>query len=230
VEESIFRALIGYIVFMFSVVCHEAGHALAALWGGDKTAYHNGQVTLNPIPHIQQEPFGLGLLPIISLLRNFGTGSMWIFGFASAPFDPAWGMAYPRRAAWMAMAGPAANFLIALVSAILMKIGLLTGFFTFKGEYMQLVQGAGAAEPIAIILSAALFLNFSLGCFNLIPVPPLDGFSMLLFFVPPQTAYKVYEIRAQFGLLFPILIFVLSQYLWDVIDPLYAGFVRAILL
>ena len=115
---------------MFSVVCHEAGHALAALWGGDRTAYHNGQVTLNPIPHIQQEPFGLGLLPILSLLRNFSTGSLWILGFASAPFDLNWAIANPRRAAWMSMAGPATNFLIALVAGILMKVGLLAGWFT----------------------------------------------------------------------------------------------------
>jgi Zn-dependent protease len=228
-EETVFRAIIGYVVFLFSVVCHEAGHALAALWGGDKTAYHNGQVTLNPIPHIQQEPFGLGLLPIISLIQNIPQGSMWVFGFASAPFDPQWAITYPKRAAWMAMAGPAANFIIAILSAVLMKIGLLTGFFQFKGAYMQLVQGAGIAEPIAIILSALVFLNFALGCFNLIPVPPLDGFSILLFFLPKEAAYKIYEIRAQFGLIFPILIFVLSQYMWDVIDPLYVGFVKAVL-
>ena len=228
-EETIFKAIIGYIVFMFSVVCHEAGHALAALWGGDKTAYHNGQVTLNPVPHIQQEPFGLGLLPIISLLQNLEKGGMWIFGFASAPFDPAWGMQYPKRAAWMAMAGPAANFLIALVSALAMKVGLLTGAFAYKGQYMQLVKGEGWAEPVAILLGALVFVNFAMGCFNLIPVPPLDGFSILLFFIPPGAAHKVYEIRSQFGLLFPILIFVMSQYLWDVINPIYERFITAIL-
>lgn len=228
-EETVFRAVIGYVVFLFSVVCHEAGHALAALWGGDKTAYHNGQVTLNPVPHIQQEPFGLGLLPILSLLRNLPTGNMWIFGFASAPFDPTWAMLHPRRAAWMAMAGPAANFVIALVAALAIKLGLMTGFFAYKGMYAQLVQGDGFAEPVAIVLSALVYLNFSLGCFNLVPVPPLDGFSILLFFLPKEAAYKIYDIRAQFGMMFPILIFVMSQYLWDIIDPLYAGFVRLIL-
>jgi len=228
-DETIFRAVIGYVVFLFSVVCHEAGHALAALWGGDKTAYHNGQVTLNPVPHIKQEPFGLGLLPIISLIQNLPHGGMWVFGFASAPFDPAWAMQFPKRAAWMAMAGPAANFVIALLAALVMKVGLITGFFSFKGEYMQLVSGTGLAEPLAIVISALVFLNFALGCFNLIPVPPLDGFSILLFFIPATAAHKIYELRAQFGLIFPLLIFFLSGYLWDVIDPLYAGFVRAIL-
>ena len=63
-------AFFSYFVFMFSTVCHEAGHAIAARLGGDSTAYLNGQVTLNPVPHIRQEPFGLGLLPLITLLTS----------------------------------------------------------------------------------------------------------------------------------------------------------------
>ena len=232
VDHAIFTSIIGYLVFMFSVVCHEAGHALAAMLGGDRTAYHNGQVTLNPIPHIQQEPFGLGLLPVLSLIQNLRTGSLWIMGFASAPFDIGWAMTFPRRAAWMALAGPATNFLIALVAGAAMKIGLLAGWFAVKGSYTQLVKGAGDggfAEPIAILLSAFFYLNFALGCFNLIPIPPLDGFSILLFFVPTEQVHKIYQLRSQFGLLFPLGIFFLSGYLWDFIDPFYVFFARLVL-
>ena len=59
-----------YVAFLMSLTCHEAAHALVAKWGGDLTAYHSGQVTLNPLPHIQREPFGTVLVPIISLFLS----------------------------------------------------------------------------------------------------------------------------------------------------------------
>ena len=70
-----------YVAFLFSLTCHEAAHALAAKWGGDPTAYHAGQVTLNPMPHIQREPWGTVLVPLLSYL--VGHGGM--IGWGSAP-------------------------------------------------------------------------------------------------------------------------------------------------
>src|SRR4026208_1476601 len=93
-----------YLVFLFSTTFHEAAHAWVAKLGGDLTAYHGGQVSLDPRPHIQREPFGMLILPLISTLISGGP-----FGVASAPYDPRWAMRYPRRAAWMALAGPTAN-------------------------------------------------------------------------------------------------------------------------
>ena len=77
--------LVYYIVFLFSTTLHEAAHAWAAKLGGDLTAYHGGQVSLDPTPHIRREPFGMVVLPILSTLV-----SGWPFGFASAPYDPQW--------------------------------------------------------------------------------------------------------------------------------------------
>src|SRR5205085_8307741 len=91
---------------------------------GDRTAYHGGQVTLDPIPHIRREPFGMVVLPLLSVLL-----AGWPIGFASAPFDPAWAMRHPRRAAWMALAGPVGNFILVLVAAILLRAGLAAGLF-----------------------------------------------------------------------------------------------------
>ena len=67
-----------YVVFLFSTTVHEASHAWAAKLGGDLTAYHGGQVSLDPRPHIRRAPFGMVVLPIISVLL-----SGWPFGFAS---------------------------------------------------------------------------------------------------------------------------------------------------
>ena len=90
----------------------------AALRGGDPTAYHGGQVSLDPRAHIRREPFGMVALPLISVVV-----SGWPFGFASAPYDPHWAMRYPRRAAWMALAGPAGNLLLVLAAVLAIRVG-----------------------------------------------------------------------------------------------------------
>ena len=99
--QFLILGVIWYIVFLFSTTCHEGAHALAAKWGGDPTAFHGGQVSLNPLPHIRREPFGLVLVPIVSYFWMH-----WMIGWASAPYDPNWQAAHPRRSAWMALAGP----------------------------------------------------------------------------------------------------------------------------
>jgi hypothetical protein len=114
---DIASALVYYFVFLYSVTLHEAGHAWAAKLGGDLTAYHGGQVSIDPRPHIRREPFGMVVLPLISVLL-----SGWPIGFASAPYDPNWAMRYPKRAALMALAGPAANIALVLVSALLIRL------------------------------------------------------------------------------------------------------------
>ena len=79
-----------YAVFLIAITCHEAAHAWAAYRLGDPTAYFAGQVTLNPGPHIEREPIGTILMPILSYWRM---GVM--LGWASAPYDPYWAAAIP---------------------------------------------------------------------------------------------------------------------------------------
>ena len=100
-----------YVVFLLSLTCHEAAHAFVAWRGGDPTAYHGGQVSLNPLPHVLREPFGTVLVPLLSF---FFMG--WMLGWASAPYDPYWAARNPRRAALMSAAGPIANFLLAALA------------------------------------------------------------------------------------------------------------------
>src|SRR5580704_18705543 len=109
--------VIWYIVFLFSTTCHEGAHALAAKLGGDTTAFEGGQVTLNPIPHIRRETFGMVILPLLGILS--GTG---LIGYASAPYNPAWSVRYPKRSGLMSLAGPTANFALVIVSGIIMRI------------------------------------------------------------------------------------------------------------
>src|ERR1043166_1957138 len=114
--ETVALGVMWYVVFLLSLTCHEASHAFTAKLGGDLTAFHGGQVTLNPIPHIRREPFGMGGGPPPGVLTGGG-----IIGWASAPYDPLWQLRYPHRAALMSLAGPAANFTLVILAAIAMR-------------------------------------------------------------------------------------------------------------
>lgn len=182
-------ALLAYLVFLFSTTCHEASHALAAKIGGDMTAFHGGQVSLNPLPHIRREPFGMVVVPLISFLMG---GAM--IGWASAPYDPAWQQKYPRRAAWMSLAGPAANVTLVVIAALIMRAGLAAGFFQppvrLSSSRMVEAGAGGIMEPIAMLVSLLFSLNLLLGVFNLLPLPPMDGFSVLGIFMPDSLAAR----------------------------------------
>lgn len=167
-----------YVVFLFSTTAHEAAHALIAWWGGDATAYDGGQVSLNPMPHIRREPFGMVIMPLVFVvLIGFP------LGFAHAPYNVAWAQRYPRRAAWMALAGPAANILIAMAAGLLLIIGFSAEWWEVPTQfnsannvpYYQLASNAGGLLPLVILLSMLFTLNVLLAIFNLLPLPPLDG-------------------------------------------------------
>jgi Zn-dependent protease len=176
------------VVFVISVTTHEAAHAWAAYRGGDDTAYLGGQVTLNPIPHMRREPFGMVILPVLSVLTRG-----WPIGWASTPFDPAWEQRYPRRAAWMALAGPAANFGIALAAFLFLRVGLGRGFFVPYGpDYSHLVTGhIGWVDGMGRFTSMLLVLNTMLCILNLIPFPPLDGASAITLLLPDEAGLRL---------------------------------------
>jgi Zn-dependent protease len=158
-----------YVVFLFSTTCHEAAHALAAKLGGDNTAALGGQVSLNPVPHIRRSPYGMVVFPLLSFfLLNGG-----MIGFASAPYNPEWARRHPHRAALMALAGPATNFTLMMLAALALRVG----------ASLQVVQWSpdGGPHGFAAVLLVVLFsLNLLLGVFNLLPVPPLDGSSVIM--------------------------------------------------
>ena len=180
--DVIALGLLWYVVFLLSTTCHEAAHALVAKWGGDLTAFHGGQVTLNPLPHIRRTPFGMVIFPLITYAMNG-----WMMGWASAPYDPNWCRQYPRRAAKMALAGPAANFTLAILAGIAIKVGLWTQLFVplddFSFSSLVGVGSPGVTEGLARFLSLLFSLNILLGTFNLLPVPPLDGFTAVPLFL-----------------------------------------------
>ena len=168
-----------YVAFLFSTTCHEAAHALVAKLGGDETAALGGQVTLNPLPHIQREPWGMVVFPILSFFV-FKSG---MIGWASAPFDPQWERRHPRRAALMALAGPAANYTLMLLAAIGLRLGQSMGWLQRNPE-------TGLPNLLAVALSVFFSLNLLLGTFNLLPVPPLDGSAGIMLFMSESRAQR----------------------------------------
>ncbi len=206
---------IEYVVFLLSTTCHEAAHALVALRGGDSTAYEGGQVSLNPVPHIRREPFGMVIMPLLGI--TMGTG---LIGWASAPYNLPWSQRYPKRAAWMALAGPATNFLIASLAGVAMKVGLLAGVFvldTTPGPGIVTAKTGGVPDGIAAILGVFFTLNILLGCFNLLPFPPLDGYGVLGLFTSERMALRLQEWRIQFRA-FTIIGLILG---WRMLDYVY---------
>ena len=160
---------IQYVVFLFSTVCHEAAHSLVAKIGGDLTAFEGGQVSLNPIPHIRPRAFGMVVMPLIGIVS--GTG---LIGWASAPYNPQWSQQYPKRAAWMSLAGPATNFAIALLAGILMRIGLTLGYFA-PGEVSTggiVVGPGGGGIRNGDGFKRFLFPQHSAGLFQPAALPP----------------------------------------------------------
>ena len=186
------QALVYFIVFIFSTTLHEAAHAWAALRGGDRTAYDGGQVSLDPLPHMRREPFGMVILPLLSALL---TG--WPMGFASAPYNVNWARTHPRRAAWMALAGPGANLALALLAAIALRGGEMTGVF-FAPESVRFGDLAGSDAgatwfAVGRLLSVVFSMNMLLMLFNLLPFPPLDGSAAITLFMDRGTTSKYQE-------------------------------------
>lgn len=186
--EALIQGLLWFTAFLFSTTVHEAAHALAALRGGDPTAYLGGQVSFSPLPHIRREPIGMLVVP---LLTAFTSG--WAVGWASTPYDPVWAAHYPRRAAAMAAAGPAGNLLIAAIAFGAIRGGLALSFFESPdhvtlSHLVEAADGAGWLNGLGDVLSVLLVLNLLLFVFNMLPFPPLDGASAIGGVLPERVA------------------------------------------
>jgi Zn-dependent protease len=212
--------LLWYAVFLFSTSFHEAAHAWLAQRGGDPTAYLGGQLSLDPRPHIRREPFGMVVLPLFTAVA-----SGWPIGYASTPYDPRWAAEHPRRAAWMALAGPTANLLLVAAAAAAIWAGILAGVFAVPAS----ASGAHLVEPLrpglvtgaATLLSAVFTLNLILCLFNLLPLPPLDGSGALPLVLPAGLA-----LRYQAMMRHPLLAIGGILLAWELFGALFRGAFR----
>lgn len=178
-----------YVITLLSMTVHEAAHAIVGVKCGDETA--RDQVTLDPSPHIRQEPVGTMLIPIISYVLFKGS---WMMGYASAPYDPVWAGRFPKRAAIMAAAGPFSNFLLAGVAAVVIGYGLHSGHFVPSGTRLaELIVSPEGPTLLTTSLSVLFSINVLLGTFNLIPLPPLDGHAIVPLVLSKRATQKYFD-------------------------------------
>lgn len=161
---------------LFAITIHEAAHGYAARHFGDNTAWKLGRVTLNPMRHI--DPVGTVLMP---LLLYFATSGAFLFGYAK-PVPVRFGnLRNPKRdMIWVALAGPGANFVQALLWGILLFV----------------LQGSGVSEPFFLkMCQGGVLVNVVMFAFNLFPLPPLDGGRILVGLLPHRQAEWVSRVE-----------------------------------
>ncbi|ACH83696.1 MULTISPECIES: site-2 protease family protein [Acidithiobacillus] len=191
------------IPVLFAITVHEVAHGWVAWKRGDPTAMLMGRLTLNPIKHI--DPFGTILLPGILLLLH----SPFLFGYAKpvpVNFD---GLKDPKRdMVLVAIAGPAANLLMAFFWTLVLWLGgHLPGALAYLDEPMQLMGKAG------------IMINVILIIFNLIPIPPLDGGRVAVGLLPPSASIALSRIEPYGFIILIVLLF--TGVLWSVLGPLF---------
>jgi Zn-dependent protease len=188
---SMLRELAIFAIPLFlGITCHEVAHGYVAYLLGDPTAKNAGRLTLNPLKHLDP----LGTLVLVVTRR---------IGWAKpVPIEPRYFKNYRRDILLVSAAGPAANFILGF------------GFYFLYLIINQILPMFSPAvqqnilTPLGYITSAGVLVNFILGIFNLIPVPPLDGSKILASLLPPHMANQYMRIE-RFGF-FIILILVFS--------------------
>lgn len=176
VQELIQTVLIYALPVLFAITVHEAAHGYAARYFGDHTASMLGRITLNPIKHI--DPIGTILMP---LLLYFSTSGAFLFGYAK-PVPVNFGnLRHPKRdMIWVALAGPASNFIQAIGWAVALVI--LVGMGVQERFFMEMAR-------------AGILVNLVMWAFNLFPLPPLDGGRILVGLLPTKQAIAVSRIE-----------------------------------
>ena len=200
------KIIVWALPVLFAITAHEVAHGWVALKLGDRTAQMMGRLTLNPIKHI--DPIGTLLVP--GLLLTFGG---FIFGWAKPVPVTYQNLRNPKSdMAWVALAGPMSNLLMALIWALVAKIALVV-----------LQSGVSLGEPMLYMGIAGVLINTMLMVLNLLPLPPLDGGRILVSVLPGPLAWQVGRLEPYgFFILLALLYFgILSLVLW----PLISGFI-----
>jgi len=166
---------------LFAITIHEAAHGYVARYFGDDTAWILGRVTLNPIKHI--DPVGTILMP---LMLYFATSGAFLFGYAK-PVPVHFGnLRHPKRdMIWVALAGPASNFVQAILWAVLL-VALAGSGVERENFFVRMAQGG-------------VLVNLVMWAFNLFPLPPLDGGRVLAGLLPRGNAQNLLERIEPFG-------------------------------
>jgi len=190
VANHILQIAVQYICLLFCLSAHEAAHAAAADRCGDPTARMLGRLTLNPIKHA--DPLGTFILPLLMMITQIP----FLFGWAKpVPVNPRNFRNPKTNEVFVAMAGPGANLILAIVFTFILRLTVIVNGITTLDEMFL--------SPVCLISISIVMINLVLLLFNCIPLPPLDGYHVLNYFLPPE-GEKFLQQMGPFGIIIAI--------------------------
>ena len=190
-------------IIFIAISIHEYAHGYAALKMGDGTAKACGRLSLNPLAHMD----------IIGALCMLLIG----FGWAKpVPVNSANFRNKKQGYILVSLAGPLANFFLALVGAVLYGLFLRIGFGGFNSTFREVFFG---------LLQMMIIMNLSFGVFNLIPIPPLDGSKIVAAFLPYKALYKMQQFEKYSFIVLLVLLYtgIIGRVLSFIINPMVAS-------
>lgn len=199
------------VSLLLGLVLHELVHGYIANKLGDPTAKHNGRLTLNPLAHL--DPFGSSLIFFVG------------FGWAKpVPVNPNYFANPIKDMALVALAGPLSNLIIAFIFSIPFFLGLLVPTHPLvPPDYADIIiafSKLSVANLLGLFFGTIVFVNITLAVFNLIPIPPLDGFKVILGLMPAELAYRLSNME-KWGTGLLILLVVLPFITSGLLSPLW---------
>ena len=200
--DLLYYLTIAPVPIILAITLHEVSHGLVAKYLGDKTAFLQGRLTLNPLKHM--DPIGTVLVPLI-LVATTG----FLFGWAKpVPVDPR-NFKRPREdMAIVALAGPVSNLIMALFWALMLSVAT------------HLLNKPGLGYPLSLMAEVGITINLILMLLNLLPIPPLDGGRIVTGLLKPAAAYRFAQIERYGFYILLLLLFtgVLGKILWPLLQ------------
>lgn len=207
ISQALSAVAIAAAPALLGIILHEVAHGWVAGRCGDPTARSMGRLTLNPLPHI--DPMGLLTFVLTSLSGSF------VFGWAKpVPFNPQYFRNPSRDVMLVALAGPVANFLLALLFSLLLWVVL----YIFPPQTWL----SSSTYVFALkTLQTGIVINFGLAWLNLLPIPPLDGSKVVAYFLPVKAALRYLSVERYGFVILLLLLFTGALNL--VLNPLVRG-------